>query len=61
VTGRDRGKIALASGVANHGEPARLKRNAAGRVQAVQLAGIELRREPQVVRELMRRYEGRSG
>jgi CubicO group peptidase (beta-lactamase class C family) len=61
VTGRDRGRIALASGVANHGEPARLKRNAAGRVQAVQLAGIELRREPQVVRELMRRYEGRSG
>ena len=59
VTGRDRGKIVLASGVANHGEPVRLERDGRGRAHALWLAGNKLLSERQVIRELTRRYEGR--
>jgi hypothetical protein len=59
VEGRDRGKIVLAAGFANQGEPVRLERDARGRVHAVWLGGTRLLREPQIVRELTRRYEGR--
>lgn len=59
-TGRDgtgHARIVLAGGFANHGEPARLVRDAAGRATKLWLGGGKLRPEPQVARELSRRYE----
>ncbi|HEV7731497.1 MAG TPA: serine hydrolase domain-containing protein [Candidatus Binatia bacterium] len=57
--GRDRGRITLATGFGNHGEPAHLVRNARGRVSEVWLGGGRLRPEAAVARELERRYDGR--
>ena len=57
ITGRDRGRIALASGSASHGERVRRHRDGRGRVKEVWLAGDRLLPEAQVVRELSRRYE----
>jgi CubicO group peptidase (beta-lactamase class C family) len=56
ITGRDRGRIALAGGFASHGEPVRLVRNARGRVSEVQLAGARLVPEAKLVREMEGRY-----
>jgi|SRR5579864_225322 len=60
VTGRDRGKIVLAGGFANHGEPVRLELRANGRARAVWLGGTKFLPEAQVARELVRRYEGKA-
>lgn len=50
------GRIALAGGFGNHGEPARLERDARGRAQALWLAGTRLQSEARAVQELSRRY-----
>jgi CubicO group peptidase (beta-lactamase class C family) len=60
VTGRGRGRIALAGGFASHGEPARLERTAGGRATALWLGGTKLVREAQLAREMERRY-GEAG
>jgi len=57
ITGRDSGRIALASGTASHGERIRRVRDARGRVKEVWLAGGKLLPEAQVARELTNRYE----
>ncbi len=56
VTGRDRGRIALAPGFATHGEPVRRERNARGKVTAVWLGGGKLLPEAKVAREIVQRY-----
>jgi CubicO group peptidase (beta-lactamase class C family) len=56
VTGRDKGRIALASGAASHGETVRRVRDARGRVVAVRLAGGKYLPEAQVAKELTERY-----
>ena len=61
VTGRDRGRIALANGFASHGEEARLLRGARGAVREIQLGGARLLDEARLRRELVARYEGRRG
>jgi len=57
ISGRDSGRIALASGTASHGERVRRLRDGRGRVKEVWLAGGRLLPEAQVARELGRRYE----
>jgi hypothetical protein len=59
VTGRDRGRIALAGGFASHGEPARLVRGARRRVGELWLGGTKLLPEAKVAREMAARYEKR--
>ena len=58
ITGRDRGRIALAGGFANHGEQARLVRGGRGRVTELWLGGNKLLTEAKVAREMAARYEG---
>jgi len=58
VTGLDEGRIRLAGGFANHGEAARLIRDADGRVCEVRLGGSRLLPEAEVARELAERYGG---
>jgi hypothetical protein len=58
VTGPDAGRIRLAGGFANHGEAARLVRDADGRVCEVRLGGSRLLPEAGVARELVERYGG---
>ena len=60
-TGRDKGRIALATGYASHGEPARLVRNRAGRVVELWLAGNKLLPEAKVAAEMEARYEPPKG
>ncbi|HKX08665.1 MAG TPA: serine hydrolase domain-containing protein [Stellaceae bacterium] len=57
VTGRDRGRIALAGGFANHGELARLVRGGRRRVTGLWLGGTQLVSEAKVAREMATRYE----
>lgn len=59
VSRRDHGRIALAGGYANHGEPVRLLRNKNRRVVAVQLAGAKLVSERRLAKEMSVRYERR--
>jgi hypothetical protein len=59
VTGRDVGRISLASGYASHGEAVRRTRNKAGTVTDVWLAGAELKPEKNVAAEMERRYAAR--
>jgi hypothetical protein len=56
ISGRDRGRIALAPGFAAHGEPVRRERNARGRVTALWLAGARLLPEAAIAREIEQRY-----
>jgi D-alanyl-D-alanine carboxypeptidase len=49
-------RIVEASGFGSHGEAVRLERDAHGRARALWLAGMELRPEPAVARELLARY-----
>jgi CubicO group peptidase (beta-lactamase class C family) len=56
VSGRDRGRIALAPGFAAQGEPVRRERNARGRVTALWLAGARLLPEAAIAREIVQRY-----
>jgi len=57
VTGRGRGRIALAGGFASHAEPARLVRGGRGRVTELWLGGVRLLPEAKVAREMAARYE----
>ena len=57
VTSRTKGRIALAPGLANHGEPVILKRNARGRVTEVVAAGTRLLQEKRVRQEMQERYD----
>ncbi len=59
ITGRDRGRIALAGGFASHGEQARLVRGGRGGVAELWLGGARLLPEAKVAREMAMRYEGR--
>jgi CubicO group peptidase (beta-lactamase class C family) len=61
LTGRDRGRIALAGGFASYGEPVSLTRNRRGKVTEVLLAGAVLASEANVARELARKFERRGG
>lgn len=54
--GTEPGAITLAGGFANHGETARIERDARGRVKAVWVGGTRLVGEAQAARELARRY-----
>jgi len=56
VTGRDTGRISLATGHGSYGEAVRLIRNKAGKVTAVQFAGGKGRPEKAVAAEMERRY-----
>ncbi len=56
VTGRDSGRISVATGYASYGEAARLIRNKAGKVTAVEFAGGKGRPEKAVAAEMERRY-----
>jgi CubicO group peptidase (beta-lactamase class C family) len=56
VTGRDTGRIALAGGSGNHGEPVGLIRNKAGKVTEVRFAGGKGLPEKIVAAEMERRY-----
>lgn len=58
VTGRDAGRIVLASGYASHGEGVARKRRR-GRVAEIVLAGARLFDEERAARELEERYGGR--
>ncbi|HXP77776.1 MAG TPA: serine hydrolase domain-containing protein [Stellaceae bacterium] len=60
VTGRDRGRIALAGGFASHGEQTRLMRAGRGRVTELWLGGAKLLPEAAVAREMAARYEKRK-
>lgn len=55
VTGRDRARISLANGYANHGEEVRRIRKG-GKVAAIQFAGARSLPEKQVAAEMKRRY-----
>lgn len=59
VTGRDVGRVSLASGYASHGEAVRRTRNKAGTVTDVWLAGAELKPEKNLAAEMERRYAAR--
>jgi CubicO group peptidase (beta-lactamase class C family) len=56
VSGPDRGRISLASGLARHGEPVRRIRGHYGKVDEVWLGGMCLVPEPVIVTELDERY-----
>jgi CubicO group peptidase (beta-lactamase class C family) len=56
VTGRDTGRISLAGGSGNHGEPVGLTRNKAGKVAEVRFAGGKGRPKRIVAAEMERRY-----
>jgi CubicO group peptidase (beta-lactamase class C family) len=56
VTGRDKGRIALAGGYQSHGEPVRRLRNKNGAVSELWWSGARLRPEKKVAVEMARRY-----
>jgi CubicO group peptidase (beta-lactamase class C family) len=56
LTGRDRGKVTLASAYASHGEEVRLVRGSNGKISAVWLAGGVGLPEGRLVAEMERRY-----
>ncbi len=56
VHSRNAGRIALAAGLASHGEPVTLKRNTRGRITEVIAAGTRLLPEARVMREVEARY-----
>ncbi len=55
VTGKDVGRIAEANGLSSPGEPARLLRNKAGKVTALQYGGVKLVTEANLAAEMRRR------
>jgi CubicO group peptidase (beta-lactamase class C family) len=57
VTGKDKGRIALANGYASHGEKVRRVRDRTGEMTEVWLAGSKLLPEAQVIAEMQARYE----
>jgi D-alanyl-D-alanine carboxypeptidase len=56
----DSGRITLAGGFANHGETARIERDARGRVVEAWLGGTRLVSEAKAVKELSARYTGKA-
>jgi hypothetical protein len=56
VTGRDAGRISVATGHGSYGEAVRLIRNKAGKVTEVWFAGGNGRPEKAVAAEMERRY-----
>ena len=60
VTGRDTGKIVLASGYGSHGEPVRRSRNKRGAITDIWLAGANLKPERVLAAEIARRYGRRK-
>ena len=60
VTGRDTGRIALASGYGSHGEKVRRTRSKAGIVTELWLAGVNAKPEQVVAAEMERRYAPRK-
>jgi len=58
VSGPDEGTIRLAGGFANHGEGARLIRDAGGTVAEVQLGGTRYLTETAMAAEITARYQG---
>jgi CubicO group peptidase (beta-lactamase class C family) len=58
VTGRDKGRIALAGGYQSHGEPVRRLRDKNGIVSELWWSGARLRPEKKVASEMARRYSG---
>jgi CubicO group peptidase (beta-lactamase class C family) len=59
LTGRDRGRIVLAGGFANHGEEVRRVRGRGGRTTELWLAGTKLVDEAKLAAEMTARYEPR--
>ena len=57
--GVERGRIVLASGLGNHGEPARIERDRRGLPSGFWLAGMKLLPEGQAAKELTARYAPR--
>lgn len=60
VTGRDTGRVALATGYASHGEPVRRTRGKAGVVTDVWLAGVNAKHEKAVATAIERKYAPRK-
>jgi CubicO group peptidase (beta-lactamase class C family) len=60
VTGRDRGRIAVANGYAHHGEPVTRKRGRNGAVAEVWLTGTRFLPEASIVAELEKRRAGQA-
>jgi CubicO group peptidase (beta-lactamase class C family) len=60
MSGRDRGRIALAGGFANHGEPVRRVRDPDGKIGELWLAGAKMVGESELAHEMEARYEGRK-
>ncbi len=60
ITGRDRGRIVLAGGFANHGEEVRRASGRGGRARALQLAGTTFVSEARLAAEMASRYERRG-
>ena len=59
VTGRDAGLFASAAGDASYGEPVRRVRNKRGKITDLWLAGINVKPEQAVAREIERKYAKR--
>ncbi|GLR83318.1 serine hydrolase domain-containing protein [Bradyrhizobium iriomotense] len=60
VTGRDAGNFASAAGYASHGEPVRRIRDKRGKVRDIWLAGINVKPENVIAREIARKYTPRK-
>jgi CubicO group peptidase (beta-lactamase class C family) len=58
VSGEDRGRLSLASGLARHGEDVLRVRGQDGEIEEVRLGGMRLLPEGDVAAELERRYRG---
>ena len=58
VSGRDSGRISLASGLAHHGEDVRRIRGGNGKIDEVWLGGMRLQPEAAVAAELEQQYSG---
>jgi CubicO group peptidase (beta-lactamase class C family) len=60
ITGRNRGRIALANGYADYGEPVRCVRAKSGKIVAIWLAATKLLPAAKVAREMEARYTKRA-
>ena len=61
ITGRSSGRIAIAPGFGNHGEPVRCTRAASGKITEIWLAGTKLLPAGKMAREMEARYVKRAG
>jgi D-alanyl-D-alanine carboxypeptidase len=59
-TGPDEGRVAKTSGFNSLGEPARLLRDGAGKIEAVLIGGVKLVDEDALRREMIERYGGKA-